>query len=143
MKTMITMVTLMLSLGAYAAANLGAEAMKLVPESKVLQEKGREVKLQTSKGGIIEIEFDRKGALTEASGENVEMDVFNAPAPMLSLKDAVAAAQKAGKTPAGEWSLEKGTFTGWAYEFKGFENGKEMEYVIDAKSGELKKQSKD
>lgn len=143
MKTMMTIATLMLSMTAYAAANLGAEAMKLVPESKILQEKGREVKLQTSKGGVVEIEFDRKGAFEEASGENVEMDVFNAPAPMISLQDAVAAAQKAGKTPAGEWSLEKGTFTGWVYELKGFENGKEMEYIIDAKSGELKKQSKD
>lgn len=117
--------------------------MKMVPNSKVLLEEKDEVKLQTADGGTIEIEFDRKGAFEEASGKNVDKDTFNAPNGLMSLKDAVAAAKKAGKTPVGKWSLEKGLLTGWTYEFKGVENNKEMEYMIDAKTGELKKSKTD
>lgn len=141
MKILIPL--LAFSFSAAAATHLGAEAMKLVPDSKVIQEKSDEVKLQTAHGSVIEIDFDRKGAFKEASGTNIEKDVFMAPHQLLSLKEAVAAAKKAGKTPVGKWSLEKEMLSGWVYEFAGFENGKEMEYIIDAKNGDLKKQKQD
>ena len=143
MKTSILILTTVISSMAMAASNLGTEAMKLVPNSKIAHEKGDEVKLQTAQGGMIEIDFDRKGVFSEASGTNADQDVFNAPNQLLSLKDAVAAAKKAGKTPAGKWSLEKETLSGWVYEFAGFENGKEMEYIVDAKTGALKKSKTD
>ena len=125
------------------AAKSADMASKFVPNSKVVHETSKEVKMKTDHGSLIDIEFGMDGAFNEASGTNVDKDVFNPPDKMLTLKDAVAAAKKAGKNPVGKWSLEKGTLTGWAYEFQGFENGKEMEYVIDAKSGELKKAKKD
>lgn len=143
MKTLTIITSLALSMSAYAAPKITDEAMKMVPNSKVLLEEKDEVKLQTADGGTIEIEFDRKGAFEEASGKNVDKDTFNAPNGLMSLKDAVAAAKKAGKTPVGKWSLEKGLLTGWTYEFKGVENNKEMEYMIDAKTGELKKSKTD
>ena len=62
---------------------------------------------------------------------------------LLSLAAAVESLKKSGKTAQGDWSFEKSTLNGWVYEFEGVEDGKKMEYVIDATAGKLIKAKRD
>src|SRR5690606_38967061 len=94
------------------------------------------VKLETKAGTIVEVEFKRDGSFEEASGDNVEKDEFK-PESGLSLAGAIDALKKENKTPKGSWSYEKSMLKDWHYELEGFENGKEMEYLVDAKTGKL------
>ena len=119
------------------AATMSEKALKYVPGGKVIQEKKDEVKVQTPNGSIVEIEFKRNGDLEEASGDTVDKDIFVPGEGLLSLKDAYAAMTKAGKAPVGDWSLDKSMMKGWHYEFEGAENGKNMDYVVDAKTGKI------
>lgn len=119
------------------AATMQEKVQKYVPQGKIIQEKNDEVKVQTPNGTIVEIEFKRNGNLEEASGDNVEKDVFIPGEGLLSLKDAHAAMTKAGKTAQGDWSLDDSMLKGWHYEFEGVENGKNMEYTVDAKTGKI------
>ena len=127
--------SLLLSTTAFAA--ISDDALKLVPGSKVLTQKADEVKVQAPNGGVIEVEFDRSGKLDEASGKLVDSDILVPENGMLTLKDAVAALKKEGKTAVGEWSLDNNLISGWRYEFEGFEQGKKMDYKLDAKTGKL------
>lgn len=122
---------------AFAATSVKETAMKYVKDAKVVQEKNNEVKLQTTNGTIVEVEFKNDGTLEEASGKALDKDMFEPGNGLMSLKDALAAIKKAGKEPVGEWSLDESLTKGWNYEFEGFENGQKMDYVVDAKSGKL------
>jgi uncharacterized membrane protein YkoI len=112
-------------------------ALKFVPGGKVVQEKIKEVKVQTPKGSIVEIEFERNGTFEEASGDNLDQDIFVPEEGRLPLQKVVAELIKQGKSPKGEWSMEHSFFKGWHYEFEGYENGLKYDYVVDAKSGKL------
>jgi uncharacterized membrane protein YkoI len=119
------------------AATMQENALKYVPGGKIIQEKKNEIKVQTPDGSIVEVEFKRNGNLEEASGDTVEKDIFVPGEGLLSLKDAYAAMTKAGKKPVGDWSLDESMIKGWHYEFEGVENGKNMDYVVDAKTGKI------
>jgi uncharacterized membrane protein YkoI len=124
--------------------NLKETAMKLVPESKITKEDGNEFDLMTAKQTVIEVELNKDGTLDEASGNAaLTGDVFVPGNGLMSLSDAIAALQKAGKTPAGDWSIEKSFMNDWIYEFEGTENGKAMEYAVSAKDGKLVKDRRD
>ena len=125
------------SISAMAAADLGKEALKYVPDGKVELMEKDEVKVKTTQGTMVEVEFDRNGGLQEASGDFAQKDNFVPGNGLLSLKDAVAAITKNGKTVDGEWSLDKDFLRDWEYEFEGIENGKKFEYVVNAKTGKL------
>lgn len=133
----LTFGVFVMSLSALAATQ-GESALKMVPGGKVLQEKEKEVRIQTTNGSIVELEFKRNGDFEEASGHAVDKDNFVPGQNLMSLKDAVASVKKTGKTPVGNWSLEESMMKGWHYEFEGMENGKSMDYVVDAKTGKLK-----
>lgn len=126
-----------LSFSAIAAIDINKEALKYVPNGKVEAVEKNEAKVRTSGGTIVEVEFDRNGNLEEASGDMASKDTFVPGNGLLSLTDAVAAMKKAGKNVDGEWSLEKDFARDWEYEFEGFENGKSMEYTLNAKTGKI------
>lgn len=90
----------------------------------------------------MEIEYDKNGKIEEAEGKILE-DKFEPGEGRLSLKDAVEALKKAGKTPTGKWEFDKSFLNGWYYEFEGFDNNQKMEYTIDAKTGKLQKEKID
>ncbi len=111
-----------------------------VPEGKIFKEKKNEFKFKTSAGTIVKIEAGSDASLKEASGDAaIRGDVFVPGMDLLSLKDVTEALAKLGKVPAGEWKLEKSFLGGWIYEFEGKEKNKEMEYEVDAKTGQLLK----
>ena len=136
-KNFLGLLSVAVLLNGNVFAGIASDAVKYVPGGKVVQEKAEEVKIQTPAGTIVEVEFDRAGKFEEASGDSVENDVFVPGEGLLSLKDAVDSLKKAGKTPVGDWSLDSSLIRGWHYEFEGFENGKKMDYVLDAKTGKL------
>lgn len=137
MKKLLGITSLVLVISGSAFAKISDDALKFVPGGKIVQEKAEEVKVQTPAGSVVEVEFDRGGKFEEASGDSVDNDIFVPGNGILSLKDAVAALKKDGKSPVGEWSLDDSVLKGWHYEFEGFENGKKMDYVVDAKTGKL------
>lgn len=111
-------------------------ALKMIPGGKIIQEEAREVTVLTPNQTAIEVEFKRNGKFEEASGDNLEKDIF-APEGLLSLQEAVALLKKEGKNPIGDWSLEESLFGNFYYEFEGIEAGKEMDYQVDAKTGKI------
>lgn len=112
-------------------------ALKFVPEGQVVSESVREFKIRTKNNTVVEIEFERDGSFEEASGKDVQKDVLVTDLGIKSLEDALKSARAEGKSPIGEWSLDKSMLRGWYYEFEGFEDGKKMEYVVDAKTGKI------
>lgn len=129
----------LLATAAFAAPN----ALKFVPEGKIVNQDENEFKVQTPNGGVIELEFDRKGELSEASGDSIENDVFVPGKGLLTLAEAKQAISKAGKSPSGEWSLDYSMVRGWYYEFNEFVDGNEVEYTVSAKDGKLLKEKVD
>lgn len=113
------------------------EAIKFVPGGEVVQEKLKEVKVKTPQGSIVEIEFDSGGKFEEASGENIDKDIFQPGNDLFSLQTVVESLKGQGKNPIGDWSLENNFLRGWHYEFEGFEKGQKFEYIVDAKTGKL------
>lgn len=136
MKTILCLLIVISTSSAFAGS-IKESALSYIPNGKVVQEKDKEVKVQTQNGTIVEVEFTMTGAFEEASGDSIEQDVFVPGDGLLSLADAVGALKKAGKTPSGDWSLDKSFVKGWHYEFEGYESGKKMDYVVDAKTGKL------
>lgn len=125
-------------------AQIRESLMKMVPESKVVRQDGKEYKLTTSKETLMEVEFNRDGTIDDASGDAaVAGDVFAPGDGMMTLAQAVESLKKVGKTPSGDWSYKKSFMHGWVYEMEGFESGKKMEYLISAKDGSLVKEKKD
>lgn len=118
-------------------------AVRYVPNGKLVKVEKDEVKIQTPKGGVVEVELNLRGELAEASGNMADSDDLIPGKGLLSLRDAVSAAKKAGKAPKGEWSLEYGMINGWYYEFQEYKNGSEFEYLVSAKDGNLLKEKKD
>lgn len=139
MKTNLTLFVFLVSLLAATAeaSNLTDKALGYIPEGKVVQEKAKEVKIQTPQGTIVEVEFMEDGTFEEASGDIAERDIFIPGQGLITLQKAHDAMKKTGKTITGDWSLEKSFLKGWYYEFEGFENGRSMDYSIDAKTGKL------
>lgn len=136
-KSLLSLSLLLVLSSTAMASAISDEALKYIPGGKVVSEKADEVKVQGPNGTIIEIEFNRSGKFDEASGDSVEQDVFVPGNDILSLKEAVAALKKEGKSAVGEWSIDNSMIRGWYYEFEGFEEGKKMDYTIDGKSGKL------
>lgn len=140
---LVPVAMLVLSLPTFAAAKLSESALKMVPGGKVVHEKDDEVKVQTESGSVVEVEFKHNGDFEEASGHAVDKDQFEPGMNLMPLKDVVAAVKKAGKKPVGDWSLDDSMLKGWNYEFEGMEEGKSMEYVVDAKTGKIKESRMD
>lgn len=117
---------------------------KYVPDGTLVREKNDEFKVKTTAGTVVEIETSQDGSLDEASGNSAKSgDVFFPGMGLLSLKEATDVLEKLGKKPEGEWSLEKGFLSGWVYEIEGKDNGRNMEYKVDAKTGQLLKEEED
>lgn len=115
-----------------------------VPEGTLVKENEKELKVKTVRGTTIEIEMASDGSFKEASGDAaVTGDIFIPGMNLLSLKEASGALVKLGKMPSGEWNLEKGFFSDWTYEFEGKDNGRKMEYKLDAKTGQLLKEEEE
>ena len=125
------------------AATMQENALKYVPAGKIVQEEKNEFKVETPNGTIVEIELKSNGEFDEASGDSVDKDIFVPGEGLLSLSDTVAVVTKSGKKLTGDWSLDKSWFKGWHYEFEGIENGKKMDYVVDAKTGKILEQKLD
>jgi hypothetical protein len=119
------------------ANDMVAEALSYVPGGQVVRVEHDEVKIQTSNGTIVEIEFLRNGSFEEASGKNAQQDVLTPPNSLVTLGVALQGLKDAGKSASGEWSLEHSMRHNWHYEFEGYENGQEMEYVVNAKTGKF------
>lgn len=136
MKSILFPVLLLLPFMALALPN-EATLNSYVPNGKIIQTKKKEIKVQTSQNSIVEIEFDTDGAFEEASGDDIDKDVLQPGQGLISLTDAVTSVRKERKNLTGEWSLEKHFFSGWVYEFEGFDAGinKKMEFAVDAKTG--------
>lgn len=136
MKSSIALIAI-LSLGtSVATAKTPSEqALQFVPKGKIVQEKPDEVKIQTTSGSIVEVEFANNGDFEEASGNSVEQDIFVPPNGLVTLSQAAQAVKSANKPISGKWSLDRSLMNGWHYEFEGYENGNEMEYTVDAKTG--------
>ncbi len=131
--------TILLSLTTFSAfaGPLLEKAQKYVPEGTVVQEKTKEVKIKTPQNSIVEIEFHTDGTFEEASGDNLEKDILIPSDGLMPLKVVIGELIKQGKTPTGDWSLEKSFVKGWHYEFEGYEKGQKFDYIVDAKSGKL------
>lgn len=142
-KTLSIALLGIISLSVSAKTDFGKNALKMVPGGTVESLDRDEVTVKTAAGTIMEIEFNRDGTLDEASGDMATKDDFMPGNGLLTLKDAVAALEKAGKKAEGEWSIDKDFMREWEYEFEGFENNQKYEYVINAKSGELLKSKRD
>lgn len=125
------------SLAFAQSKGIAAEALKYVANGKVVAQEHDEIKIQTPNGGIIEVEFTNQGAFEEASGKDASADSFTPPNDLVPLSQALAGLKKAGKEASGDWSLDYSRNTGWYYEFEGFENNQEMEYIVDAKTGKF------
>ena len=142
-KAFAILSVLALSTAAFAKPTKEA-ALKFVPGATLVKEDGSDFDLKTSKNTIVEVELNNDGTIDEASGDLAhEGDVFTPGNSHLNLDAAVAALQKAGKTPSGDWSYEKSLLRGWVYEFEGHENGVKMEYTISATNGKLLTDKKD
>lgn len=147
MKTVlkgIGMMAMVLVMGSFAyAAKTAPNPLQYVPDGKLVQSEKNEYKIQTPEGSVVEVEFNRKGELSEASGDLVEKDVFVPGNGLLSLDQALSAVQSQGKSPAGEWSLDYSMMRGWYYEFNEIVNGQEVEYTVSAKDGKILKEEID
>ncbi len=108
-----------------------------VPGGQVVQQKSDEIVVKDPKGNLIEIEFTISGTLEEASGNSVTEDTFEPGEGMLSLSEIVSKLKAGGKSLSGEWSYEHGFVSGWYYEVQEFVNGREIEYLVSAKTGEI------
>jgi uncharacterized membrane protein YkoI len=137
MKTLFFSLFFLMSTGSAFALKLNEKALSYIPDGKVVQEKEKEVKVQTKNGTIVEIEFERNGDFEEASGKSIDKDSFIPEHKLVSLNTAVESLKKSSKSPTGDWNLEKSFLRGWVYEFEGFENGQEVDYVVDATNGKL------
>lgn len=125
-------------------AKYGDRLKTMVPDFQVLEKDGNEFDLLTKNKTVVEVEFANDLSVDEASGKAATAgDVFTPGGGLISLEEAVASLKKAGKSAKGEWSLEKSFTKGWIYEFEGEENGKRMEYSINAKNGSLVSSSRD
>lgn len=142
-KTLLISLLALSSFSLYAKADFGKTALKVVPGGTVERVDRDEVTVKTAAGTIMEIEFNRDETLDEASGDMASKDTLVPGNGLMSLKDAVAALEKAGKKAEGEWSLDKDFMREWEYEFEGYENNQKYEYVINAKTGELLKSKRD
>jgi uncharacterized membrane protein YkoI len=126
------------------AAELNQAPETLVPGGKILKTQKNEKEIQTPKGSIVEVEFSSSGVFEEASGDALTAgDVLVPGGDLLTLQAAQEAVVKAGKSPQGDWSLEKSFLHGWVYEFEGVEKGQKMDYFVDAHSGKILKEKKD
>ena len=136
-KQLLLILVSTFSFSVWAKIDIGKESLKYVPNGKIEVKENDEVKVKTAQDTFIEIEFNRDGSLDEASGDLALKDDFTPGNNLLTLKEAVSALEKSGKTVSGEWSLDKGFLKDWEYEFEGVEEGKKFEYVVNAKTGKL------
>lgn len=138
-KFFIPVVQLVVVLGMIATAKAGSneKIAHLIPGGEIVQEKDHEVKVRTKSGSIVEVEFERNGAFEEASGKSPDKDILVPGPSLIPLTKAYASLKDAGKSASGDWSLEKSFIKGWVYEFEGFENGREVDYLVDAESGKF------
>lgn len=117
--------------------SLADKTKSIVPEGTVAQEKEREIQVRTKSGSIVEVEFERNGEFEEASGKSPDKDTLVPGLGLVSLSAALDTLKKENKSATGDWSLEKSFIKGWVYEFEGFESGKEVDYLVDAKTGKF------
>ena len=140
MKTIFAVIGLSIVMKAHAVNN---QALKFIPGGEIVQEKLHEVKVKTPQGTIVEVEFNGDGSFEEASGDNLEKDIFVPDTGLVTLKDAVESIKKDGKSPVGDWELDRSFLSGWRYKFEGFEKGQKFDYYVDAKTGKLIKSELD
>jgi uncharacterized membrane protein YkoI len=131
------------SFASLAAKDVEKKALELVPDGKIEATKKDEVVIKTKAGTLVEVELNRDGSLDEASGHNALKDNFTPGAGLLTLDQAVKKLKEKGKDVSGEWSLDKDLLRDWEYEFEGIENGKQYEYSLNARTGELVKSDAD
>lgn len=136
MKFLLSAVLSIASLSALAKVN-PEEAMKFVPGGSIVETKSDEVKIKSTKGGIVELEFKRNGELDEASGDMIESDSFVPGKEYLPLEKITAALKEQGYQLKGDWNYEKSLTKDWYYEVEAFQDNQEYELVVDAKTAKV------
>lgn len=133
-------VILSLFLHLITLAHASTDAVKLVPGGKILSQKPDEIQVTTKAGTVVEIGLDADGEMEEASGSAADKgDVFEPGEKMISLKGAVEALKRAGKTLQGEWTFEENEEGDWVYDFEGVEKKAAVDYIVNATNGKLLK----
>lgn len=135
------LMVLLSSLSAVAAPKVNDTTIPtMVPKGKVDSKGWREYKVKTEAGTKVEVEFDRKGELAEASGDHLNKgDMFEPGQGLISLSTAAQAVTKAGNILKDEWEFSNDSKYGWVYSFEGERKGNSMDYMVDAKSGAIVK----
>lgn len=114
------------------------DTAKLVPDSTVVSKTKIDVKVKTKAGTTIELGFDDDGELEEASGTAaIKGDAFIPGDGLLTLKAITDELAKNGKTLQGEWTFEENEEGDWVYDLEGSEKGKEVDFIVNAKTGKL------
>ena len=121
------------------AQDLSDMALKFVPGGSVVELKKDEVKVKTPAGSLVEIEFDRKGELEEASGDAIENDIFVPGKSYKNLSEISKTLKDQGYQLTGDWSYESSFMKDWHYEVDAFKDGQNLEIEVDAKSGKMTK----
>lgn len=114
-----------------------------VPGGVIVVDTPTQKKVKSAENTLVEIFLDSKGGLEKASGGLIEKDEFDPGQGMLNLKAAVAAAKKEGKEISGQWAFEKNERGNWIYEFEGKHEGKEVEILLNPRTGRVMSEETD
>lgn len=135
MRTII--LTLSLIATSAFAQTMHERVQQYVPGSIIVKQKNKEVKVLTKNKTIVELEFELNNSLEEASGESLARDSFIPDTGHLNLEQIREIIAKKNKGLEAQWSYENSFLKGWYYEVELQTKNKEIEYKIDAKTGEI------
>ncbi len=141
LKTIVGILAITTSLSALAVPKVNDTTIPtMVPKGKIDHKGWREYKVKTEAGTKVEIEYDRKGELSEASGDHLNKgDNFEPGQGFISLSTAAQSVTKAGNILKDEWEFEKDSKYGWVYTFEGERQGNALDFMVDAKTGAIVK----
>lgn len=108
-----------------------------VPGGVIVVDTPNHKKVKSAENTLVEVFLDSKGGLEKASGGMLEKEEFDPGQGMMNLKAAAAAAKKAGAEISGQWAFEKNNRGNWVYEFEGKREGKEVEILINPRTGRI------
>lgn len=108
------------------------------PQSNVLQEGPKIIKLRTKNNTDIDILFNHKGQLEVAEGVNLNRgDIFIPGQGMLSLSEIERRMLSLGERIYGKWRLVKYQEYGWVYKVNAAGKGRPIFHLVNAYSGQL------
>jgi uncharacterized membrane protein YkoI len=138
MRLYATAIAVCLLQTALAAKDLHEIARTMVPKGRIVEQVRRDYIVKTPAGSKISIEFDRSKNFKEAAGKNLNHgDELEPGKGLISLSTAAAKAQALGNKIGGSWLLEMDREYGWVYEIESEKQGKTLDLLINASTGEL------